>query len=178
MKKIYIVLSDTGSLFTRWIKLFTRKPYNHASIAFDPSLESLYSFGRKQPNNPFIAGFVEEKKDGGTFKKFHNTHCVVLSIEVEESSYEQLKLTVQEFKERKDDYQYNLIGLLGVLVNKPIPRKNKYFCSSFVAEVMEDSEIKILNESPYLTRPNHFMEIEDAVVEYEGLLREYTMKKA
>ncbi|CAM3601456.1 hypothetical protein ERUR111494_02215 [Erysipelothrix urinaevulpis] len=175
MKKIYIVLSDTGSLFTRSIKLFTRKPYNHASIAFDPSLETLYSFGRRQANNPFIAGFVEEKKDDGTFKKFKNTNCVVLSFEVEQESYQQLQQTVREFIEHKDQYHYNLIGLLGVMLNRPMPRKNKYFCSSFVAEIMEDSEINLLKSSPYLTRPNHFMEIEDAVIEYEGLLRDYTL---
>ena len=37
-KKIYILLTDTGTLFTRLIKIFTKKPYNHASISFDAEL--------------------------------------------------------------------------------------------------------------------------------------------
>lgn len=32
-QKIYILLTDTGTLFTRLIKLYTKKPYNHASIS-------------------------------------------------------------------------------------------------------------------------------------------------
>ncbi len=31
-KKVYILLTDTGSFFTKLIKLFTKKRYNHASI--------------------------------------------------------------------------------------------------------------------------------------------------
>ena len=53
MRNVYILLTDTGSLFTRLIKRFTNSPYNHVSIAFDKSLNTLYSFGRKHPYNPF-----------------------------------------------------------------------------------------------------------------------------
>ena len=67
MKDVYIVLTDTGSVFTRMIKFFTRKPYNHVSISLDEDLETLYSFGRLKPRNPFFGGFVEEKIDEGTF---------------------------------------------------------------------------------------------------------------
>lgn len=178
MKKIYIVLSDTGSLFTRSIKMVTRKPYNHSSIAFESDLNTLYSFGRKNPNNPFFGGFVEEHINNGTFKKFTNTSCVVLSIEVPLESYKQLQEIVQNFVENKDDYQYNLMGVMFTILNRPLPRENKYFCSSFVAETMIKSDLNFIDVSPYLTRPDDFMEIETAVVEYEGLLSEYKTKKA
>ncbi|USK36883.1 hypothetical protein LIS77_13090 [Cytobacillus firmus] len=59
-QKIYILLTDTGTLFTRLIKLYTKKPYNHASISIDPELKEVYSFGRKTAKNPFIGGFVKE----------------------------------------------------------------------------------------------------------------------
>lgn len=178
MKKIYIVLSDTGSLFTRSIKLFTRTPYNHSSIAFESDLNTLYSFGRKNPNNPFIGGFVEEHIDSGTFKKFYNTSCLVLSIEVSLESYTQLQVIVDNFVTNKDDYQYNLIGMVSAMVNRPMPSDSKYFCSSFLAESMRKSEMDLIKQSPYITRPGDFMEIENAVIEYEGLLREYTTKEA
>ena len=51
-KKIYILLTDTGTLFTNLIKLYTKKPYNHASISFDSKLSEVYSFGRKTARKP------------------------------------------------------------------------------------------------------------------------------
>jgi hypothetical protein len=57
-KKVYILLTNTGSFLTKLIKLYTKKPYNHASIAFDYELSEVYSFGRKTARNPVIGGFV------------------------------------------------------------------------------------------------------------------------
>ena len=62
-KAIYILLTDTGTWFSRAIKLYTGAPYNHASIALDEELNELYSFGRKVYTNPFSAGFVQEHID-------------------------------------------------------------------------------------------------------------------
>ena len=73
MKNVYILLTDTGSVLTTMIKHVTTNPYNHVSISFDEDLETLYSFGRKHPNNPFLGGFVKESIYSGTFKKFKNT---------------------------------------------------------------------------------------------------------
>ena len=42
--KIYIVLSDTKSLFSKTVGLVTRQKYNHISLGFDRSLKKLYSF--------------------------------------------------------------------------------------------------------------------------------------
>ena len=37
-RKVYLLLTNTGSFLTKLIKLYTKKPYNHASIAFDYDL--------------------------------------------------------------------------------------------------------------------------------------------
>ena len=55
-KKIYILLTDTGTLFTNLIKLYTKKTYNHASISFDSELSEVYSFGRKTAKTHLLAG--------------------------------------------------------------------------------------------------------------------------
>ena len=60
-KTIYIVLTDTGTLLSKAIGMYTRKDLNHTSIAFDEQLNEMYSFGRKQRHNPFVGGFVKEK---------------------------------------------------------------------------------------------------------------------
>jgi len=61
MKKIYIVISQTGTILSKIIKLVTKKEYNHASLSMEGSLEKMYSFGRKDPYNPFIGVFVIER---------------------------------------------------------------------------------------------------------------------
>lgn len=43
-KTIYIVLSQTGTVLSRVLRLFTRAEYNHVSIALDENLDYMYSF--------------------------------------------------------------------------------------------------------------------------------------
>ena len=174
MKDVFIVLSDTGSALTKAIKFFTNKPYNHASIALDEDLTTLYSFGRKRPNNPLIGGFVEEELNEGTYKRFPNTRCMVLKVEVEEEVYNKLKYMIKGFIENKDAYHYNFIGLFGVLINKPILRKNYYFCSSFVADVAIQSGVIKELESPHMVKPHDFESLlEQSEIIYEGYMRDY-----
>ena len=134
--KLYIVLTDTGSLLTRAIKFFTKAPYNHVSISLDPSLKSLYSFGRKRPRNPFMGGFVEESFYDGTFKRFDKTECLVLEMNIDDDIYERLIKNIDIFKSQSDIYHYNFIGLFGAAVGKQVSRRNGYYCSHFVAQVM------------------------------------------
>ena len=42
-KRIYILLSHSGSLFSKAINIYTKAPYTHVSIAFDKNLNELYS---------------------------------------------------------------------------------------------------------------------------------------
>ena len=72
MKNIYIILTQSGTLFSKAIKLHTRDPYNHASISFDKSLEIMYSFGRKRRYNPIDTGFIEENFNRGLYPYFLN----------------------------------------------------------------------------------------------------------
>ena len=78
-KTIYIVLTDTGTLLSKAIGMYTRKDLNHASIAFDKQLTEMYSFGRKQRHNPFIGGFVKENAADGIFR---TCDCAIFSCEV------------------------------------------------------------------------------------------------
>ena len=69
MKKIYIMVSYSGTLLSNLIKMYTRKEYTHVSISLDIKLQEMYSFGRIHPYNAFIGGFVREGKNFGTLKK-------------------------------------------------------------------------------------------------------------
>ena len=43
-KDAYIMITQTGTKFSRVLQLFIHAPYNHASIALDENLESLYIY--------------------------------------------------------------------------------------------------------------------------------------
>ncbi|CAM2838748.1 hypothetical protein [Erysipelothrix tonsillarum] len=173
-REVYIVLSDTGSLLTRIIKMVTGAPYNHVSISFDASLHKLYSFGRKQPHNPFWGGFVEESFYEGTFKRFKNTRCLVLKLQVEADTYALLEANVRVFIENMDLYHYNFVGLIGAAFKRRIARENGYYCSEFVAEVMEQSNLVFWETPNYLVHPYDFSKVDQFEVVYEGLLADFS----
>ena len=82
MRKIYIVLTYTGTLLAKVVRLYTRNEFAHVSISLDENLDEMYSFGRLNPYIPFIGGFVQESPNYVTFKRFHKTKTKIYSLEV------------------------------------------------------------------------------------------------
>ena len=76
-RNIYIMVSQTGTNCSKILQFFTRAPYNHASIALDEDLNSLYSFARQNLYIPLIAGFVKENINEGIYKLHDNTVCEI-----------------------------------------------------------------------------------------------------
>jgi len=172
---IYILLSHSGSIFSKAIKTYTRKSYTHVSIALDRGLVELYSFGRLRPNNPILAGFVKEDIVNGTYGRFPKTKCILYSLEVSGKQYRNLIVELNKFKLEPFKYKYNLVGVIGAMFNYPIQRRYSYFCSQFVSEILDNSEIKILNKDPRLTAPMDFTKCKDLNLIYEGDLNTYRM---
>jgi hypothetical protein len=67
----------------------------------------MYSFGRLNPYNPFIGGFVHESIDHGTFKRFYRTKTKIYSMEVNEEQFKKIAETIDDFKTRVG-YQDNM----------------------------------------------------------------------
>lgn len=172
-KKIYILLSHSGSMFSKLINVCSGFPYTHVSIALDRELNELYSFGRIHPYNPIIGGFVREDIENGTFSRFPETMCALYSLEIEEEQYNNLERELERFKNEKDKYGYNLLGVLSAAFNFPLHRKYSYFCSQFVSELLLKSGIRILDKSPDLTSPMDFGSCKELEIIYEGYLRTY-----
>ncbi|MFD1385964.1 hypothetical protein ACFQ4Z_04055 [Oceanobacillus oncorhynchi subsp. oncorhynchi] len=169
-KKGYILLTDTGTLFTKLIKLYTNNTYNHASIAFFSDLSEVYSFGRKYARNPFIGGFVQEDTKSGLFKK---ANCAIYSFHIKEWQLKMVKQYIQEIQSKKEQYHYNFIGLFGFLLNKPIKRNKAFFCSQFVASVLEESGIYDFEKPLSLIAPYDLKDIPALQLEFQGKLSDY-----
>jgi hypothetical protein len=86
-------------------------------------------------------------------------------------------LEVQDFiKEKyneKDSYKFNILGLIGILINYKVKRENYFYCAEFVKYVLEQSSII---ELPDLVKPEDFEKIYGLDEIYRGLLREYNTR--
>ncbi|MCH1627906.1 hypothetical protein [Fredinandcohnia quinoae] len=169
-RKVYLLLTDTGTLFTKTIKLFTKKPYNHASISLDRDLNDVYSFGRKKPRNPFIGGFVKENLQAGLFKE---AKCAIYSCTISEDQFEKMIIRIKQIEEQKQRYKYNLLGLFAVAINKEFKRENAYFCSQFVATVLNDSCVIQIRKPLSLVTPHDLLDSSLFQLVYQGNLADY-----
>lgn len=169
-KKIYLLLTDTGTLLTQLIKLYTKRPYNHASIAFNSDLSEVYSFGRKTPRNPLIGGFVQENIHSILFNE---ASCAIYSLTVTKDQFQKMKRYIRKIEVHKEQYRYNFIGLFGVVFNKPVKRKHAFFCSQFVASVLTESNIIDFEKEVSLLEPSDLPYTAEFKLIYEGRLRDY-----
>ncbi len=175
MKKIYIILTHTGTALSKLIKEYTKDEFSHVSIALDIELKEMYSFGRLNPNNPFCGGFVHEYIDKGTFKRFYKTRAKVYSLEVTEEQYRSIKSNIDQIKNNKEDYKFNIIGLFAVGFHKKIKKQKSFYCAEFIKYVMEKADIK--TDLPDIVKPEDFKNIKELQEIYVGLLSKYQFPK-
>ena len=173
---IYVVISQTGTILSRILKVITGAKYNHASLSLVPDLETMYSFGRLHPYNPVHGGFVEESPHRGTFKRFRNTKVTVLSIAVTDEQYRALKEKLESMLENKDRYHYNYVGLFLAGVKIPYHQRRCYYCSEFVKEMLVRHGIRGADQLASIVEPMHFLQLPDANYVYCGKLCDFAEK--
>ena len=172
-KHVYIVISQTGTLLSRFLKFVTKAEYNHASISLVPDLTTMYSFGRKHPYNPFWAGFVTESSHFGTFKRFSKTRVVVLDITVSEEQYLAISRQIHRMMLLKEHYHYNYLGLWLAGLRICYRQKRSFYCSEFVKDILQKQEINGARQLDPIVQPIHFLSLPNAQQVYAGLLRDY-----
>lgn len=173
MKKIYLVLTSTGTILSRIVKFYTKDEFGHSSISLDKELQQMYSFGRLNPYNPFIGGFVHEYIDKGTFKRFYKTKAKIYELNIEDEQYEKMKQLIDHFSNNRNNYKFNIIGLFVIPLNKKIKREKYFYCAEFVKYILEESGLEL--DLPELIRPECFKDIKGIKEIYRGLLQEYSV---
>ena len=171
MKDIYIVLTHSGTVLSRIIKLYTKKRYSHVSIALDIDSDKMYSFGRRNPYNPFFAGFVEESSKEGFFKRFQEAEAMIYTFQVTDEQYEGMKQLIEKFAVNKEQYKFNILGLFSVAIHKKIQRRNSFYCAEFVRYVLNEAYID--TELPEIIIPTDFQRLKGLNVTYKGKLKDY-----
>lgn len=172
-KKIYIVLTYTGTILSKVIRLYTKAEYCHVSLALDENLSEMYSFGRSNPYNPFNGGFVHESINYGTFKRFKNTKAEVYSLSLTNKQYKKIKSLIRKMNQKRDLYKFNIIGLFGVGFNLKYQKENAFYCAEFVKYLIDKANIKM--ELPELVKPIDFKKVDSLELLYQGMLNNYNV---
>lgn len=175
MKKIYIVLTHTGTALSKIIKNYTKDEFSHVSISLDSELKEMYSFGRLNPYNPFWGGFVHEGINSGTFKRFKKTVCRIYALDVTEEQYDNVKGIIEYIKHSKQLYNFNVIGLFAVGFNMKISFENSFYCAEFVKYVIEKANIDM--NLPTIIKPEDFKNVNGLQEIYSGFFRKYNYSK-
>lgn len=177
MKNVYIVLTQSGTIFSRILKSITHEEYNHASICIDEDFSKFYSFGRIYLYHPFVGGFVIENAFTHVLGHFKYVPTLILKKEVSDEQYKTITETINLFVENPKNYNYDFANLFLAKTKYTAKHKNRFFCSEFVAYVLSCAGIKIPNQLEKI-RPFQFTNLEDAEIIYKGELKEWCKSKS
>ncbi len=152
-KKVYIIMSYTGSIFSKFLRIVLKNKFVHVSIGLDKQLQNVYSFGRKRPRTMFPGGFVKEdiNKISHIFK---NAECQIFELEITEEQYKILKREI--------------FGLIPLNFNIRFERKNHFVCSQFVGRILQEAGIYNQDKNYSLIKPNDISKIYGLNKVYEG----------
>ena len=119
------------------------KGYGHASIGVDGDEGVYWSFNFK--------GFRREnpRKHEAIVSK---SLCYKLSVTKEE--YDKVVEMIEEFQSRRFEWKYNLVGLLLSRLNIKRQKKDHYFCSEFVVEMLQRANVAKFNKNAAHYLPN------------------------
>ncbi len=165
-RKVYIVLTQTYTTLARIIKSVTRDKYSHASLSLDPKCDKMYSFGRKYIYFPFYGIFLKEDLRKGLFSRNKNALVAIYEINVTNYQYNKIKEIYL------DNKGYNITGLLLAHFRIKLHRK-KYYCSEFVYEVLSNNNVKILDNTKTLFKPEELIENKKFNKIFEGKIKDY-----
>lgn len=178
MKDVYIVLSQTGTALSRVLKLVTGAEYNHASISLDSTLRELYAFGRVDPMNPVIGGFVKESRVRGTFKRFSKTKILVLRRRVPDELYHEMYRYLEDMYKRRYEFKYNYFGLFFAAAKIHFAQSKHFYCSEFVRFVLLKFGMNEAEKLGEIVKPVDFMTLDGWQTVYCGDMQNFRLPVA
>lgn len=165
-RTIYILLTRSGTWFSRLIHFATRDSYTHASIGLDGPSGPFYSFARKYRHFALPAGLVEEQV---TVHR-RAIPCCLYSLTVSEDTYFRLRRQLRSMYAQREEYRYSVLGVFACYFNLSLQRRHHFFCSQFVAGLLEDCGAVELPKPPTLVRPVDLCQLKDLHPVHQGAL--------
>ena len=172
-RHLYVMLSMTGTPLSRAIRFTTKDPYSHCSISLDDKLHEMYSFGRLIKYTMIFAGLVHEIPDRNVYRIYDHTLCAIYEVDVTEAQYTEAREYLKRLWNKRKYLSYNTPGLVLARFNRYPSIPNSYYCSQFVALVLQHVGVDFTTKSYRAVRPNDFRNNPKLKLIYEGELRDY-----
>ena len=114
----------------------TGDEFSHSSIAFDINLKDMYSFGTKSIEEK-VLGFVHIAHDDPTWsvRNIATPYSLYVTF-VNEVALNKMKNRLEFFVKNSDKLKYSWVGLARVFFHIKSPKRMRWFCSAFVAEIL------------------------------------------
>lgn len=150
--------------------------FSHATLSFDISLDPMYSFGTKKIGPTELGFIVTNPTDKIWGEKPVQYSVFVMFVSKEDK--EKMKSKLEVFVKNANKMAYSFAGLIRVFLHLKSPKRRKWFCSAFVAEVIGAG--KHLNKKDStLYRPQTLQEIDDVTFLISGDdISKYNVKEA
>lgn len=160
-RKITILLTQYPTTMASVLRFLTDFPYTHTSIGLNEDMNTFYSFVKK--------GFIVEKVTRFNKPGREPFACALYEIPVSEQVYQTIKAVLEGFVERKNDFQYTHRSmLLSLLLYIPYQMEDRYFCSHFVAEVLQRCRVIREEKASVLYLPKDFIKLPGAKKVFQG----------
>lgn len=172
MKQVYILLSKTGTVPSRFIHCWTRGSFTHASISLTPGTDRFFSYARRKLNNPLKAGLVTEDLHTFIFAQYPDAPCAIYSIEISDEAYERIEKKIEYYLAHYNQAKYNFIGAIALRFGIRMPREFRLVCSQFVALMLHESKEIDLPKDPYMMMPHDFLKINNLKKVYSGKIKD------
>ena len=163
---VYILITKSSTYFSRLIHIATAAPYTHASIGLDGPQGYFYSFARKYTRLCLPAGLVREAICAGSPG---NLPYRMYRLRVSEGTYRRIRDRLESMYHQRSRYSYNLLGAFSSYFNYPLKRRSSYFCSQFVAELLECCGALEFDKNIALVQPVDFCRMEQLSLVSEGV---------
>ncbi len=143
---IFIILISRDRLISKIIKFFTKSNLSHAAISFDPELKDVWSFNGVidlKAEDPF-GGLIREPID-----IFEDHYVEVYCTFVKKKYYDNLRYTIEYFKNNKNDFGFDHVSFLKYLFGINVNQTNKFVCSSFTDRMLQVANVNLRNNNEY-----------------------------
>lgn len=145
-RKVVILLTRYSDGLSSFLRCVTGKEYTHASISLENGV--FYSFNYR--------GFCEETME--KHRRRGVSKSILFEFSVSEETYERIQRKLTYFIMHREELRYTRLGVFLCLLHIPFRWEKHFFCSQFVALMLEGSLEFPLCRAAALYLPGHFME--------------------
>lgn len=165
MKTIFVLLTKYNDVASKTFNLLTFSKYTHAAIGFEDEDDHFFSFVTK-------GGFYLERPLRSRQPEKLARECALYKLEVSNGIYELIKKEVQSFHEEAEKYRYSFLGIFLCMLKISFQRKNHYFCSEFVSELLSESGAIRTPKKTTLFLPDDFRNLSELKLCFTGTIGE------